>query len=179
MTWFSYFIFYPASLFFTTERLPGTWSGPRSIFFYSWWWSLGSFRFLTYIKDINKAAEKPSVLFFQLFLFFFVVVLIPLGLGSMMPYVEITSSIVNEMDWVSYVSLEALMILITQQSRSISRFDVLSEHHHPIRLAEFIMFCHFYPDIYIIHFKFADYFISISNSLTKSIKLKFQSSMLY
>ena len=52
----------------------------------------------TYVKNVNKATKEPCVLFSQLILLLLVVMLVPLGLGSMVPYVKITSSVINKVD---------------------------------------------------------------------------------
>lgn len=71
---------------------------PEVDFFLQWYRINSMLDMLTYIEDIDKAAKEACVLLSKLFLFFFVVVLVPLRLGSMMPYVEIGSSIINEVN---------------------------------------------------------------------------------
>ena len=48
-------------------------------------------------------------------------------------YIEITCPIIDQMDRVIDVSLEALMVLVAEQSLSITWLDIFREHHHLVR----------------------------------------------
>lgn len=47
--------------------------------------------------------------------------------------IEITCPIIDQMDRVINVSLEALVVLVTEQSLSITWLNIIREHHHLVR----------------------------------------------